>query len=76
MAAIGETMNNEIMDKKETREEAFEKRKRQRRFKMFIKVLVWIGIVGLVIFLTLFLSSRIGLFGSIGEMIEYIRMQF
>ena len=51
------------------------KRKRKKE-KKWLKFLIWTGIVLIVIFLTLFLSSRIGRFDSIASMLEYIRSQF
>ena len=56
--------------------EVIKRRNRKIRQGMIIRVLLWAGIVVLVIALTLFLSSRIGLFGSVGEMLDYIRLQF
>lgn len=50
-------------------------RKKARR-RTVIKVVIWAAIIALIAFLTLFLSSRIGQFGSIGDMLAYIRAQF
>ena len=51
-------------------------RRKPNKLNMMLRVLLWAGIVVVVIALTLFLSSRIGLFGSVGEMLDYIRLQF
>jgi hypothetical protein len=51
-------------------------KKRPNRVNMMLRILLWAGIVVVVIGLTLFLSSRIGLFGSVGEMLDYMRLQF
>ena len=51
-------------------------KRKPNRVNMLLRVLLWVGIVVVVIGLTLFLSSRIGLFGSVGEMLDYIRLQF
>ena len=55
---------------------ALQERRKRKKEKKWLKFLIWTGIVILVIFLTLFLSSRIGRFESIGSMLEYIRLQF
>jgi len=58
-----------------TQEELQEKRKKRKQ-KKICKFLIWTGVVIIVIFLTLFLSSRIGRFDSIASMLEYISSQF
>ena len=55
---------------------ALQERKKRRKEKKWLKFLIWTGVVILVIFLTLFLSSRIGRFDSIASMLVYIRSQF
>ena len=41
-----------------------------------IRIIVWTVIVIIVIYLTLFLSSKIGEFESISDMMRFIRSQF
>ena len=36
-------------------------------------VIIWLIVIAAVIFVTLFLASRIGQFESIGDMLNYIR---
>ena len=55
---------------------ALQERRKRKKEKKWLKFLMWTGIVLLVIFLTLFLSSRIGRFDSIASMLIYIRSQF
>lgn len=38
----------------------------------FLKVFIWIGVIALVIFLTLFIAAAIGKFDSIGSMLDFI----
>ena len=51
-------------------------KRKPNKMNMLLRILLWAGIVIVVIAMTLFLSSRIGLFGSVGEMLDYIRLQF
>jgi len=60
---------------KEQKREKSEKRQRSI-FKGIMKIVIWVCVIALLIFLTLFLSSRIAEFDSIGDMIRYIRSQF
>ena len=55
---------------------ALEEKRKQRKQKKMRKFLIWTAVVIVVIFLTLFLSSRIGRFDSIASMLVYIRSQF
>ena len=59
-----------------TKTEQRKKRKRSRTLKMIIKIGVWCIIILVVLFLTLFLSSKIGEFDSIADMLRFIRNQF
>ena len=55
---------------------ALQERRKRKKEKKLIKFLLWTGIVIIVIFLTLFLSSRIGRFENIPDMLKYISSQF
>ena len=55
---------------------AQEKKRKRKKEKKWLKFLIWTAVVIIVIFLTLFLSSRIGRFDSIASMLVYIRSQF
>ena len=60
----------------ERAENGHTERRKRKKEKKWLKFLMWTGIVILVIFLTLFLSSRIGRFDSIASMLVYIQSQF
>ena len=60
----------------ERAENGHAERKKRKKEKKWLKFLMWTGIVILVIFLTLFLSSRIGRFDNIASMLVYIQSQF
>ena len=47
-------------------------KKTKRTFGGVFKVILWIVIVALMIFLTLFISARIAQFDSIGDMLRFI----
>lgn len=53
-----------------------EKQKTNGKLKFLFRFLIWTAVVIAAIFLTLFLSARIGQFESIAAMLEYIRAQF
>ena len=55
--------------------EAGEKRRRRKKKNIFLRFIMWTVIVVAVLFLTLFLSARIGQFDSIGDMIGWIMSQ-
>jgi len=57
------------------RKEKLEEIRDKRKKKKLISFLIWTGVVILVIFITLFLSSRIAQFESIAAMIRYIQSQ-
>ena len=52
------------------------KKRKKSAAGAIIRLLIWILIIALGIFLTLFLAARIGEFESIPAMLEYIRGQF
>lgn len=56
-------------------QEAPKKRKKGGPLKTLLKVLLWVVVIAAVVFLTLFLVSRIGPFGSIGKLFEYLQSQ-
>jgi cell division septal protein FtsQ len=51
------------------------KKKKGRALRTILKIIIWIVVIGIVGFLTLFLTSRIAEFESIPAMLEYIRDQ-
>jgi hypothetical protein len=51
------------------------KKKKSRGLRTVLKILIWIVVIAGVIFLTLELTWRIAVFGSMLEMLEYIRDQ-
>jgi len=53
-----------------------EKQKKSRLIRLIIKIVSWCIVIAIVIYLTLFLSSKIGEFDSIAEMMRFIRAQF
>ena len=58
----------EVKEKKRDRSE-----KRQRNaVRAVMKVILWVCVIALLIFLTLFLSSRIAEFDSITDMLRFI----
>ena len=74
-------MENESVKPVESNEKPAEKpkkskKKKKSKSKPVLSFLLWTGVAVIVIFLMLFLSSRIGEFESIGAMLAYIRSQF
>jgi len=51
------------------------KKKKGRAIRTILKIIIWIIVIGIVIFLTLFLTARIAEFDSIMDMLNYIRGQ-
>jgi len=72
---MGNGENNQQWKKDEERREIWDERLR-RFIKLIPKIIIWLVIIAVVIFLTLFISSRIGEFDSIADMIRFIRAQF
>jgi len=60
---------------KEEKEGFFRRTLRKIRKEAF-SIIFWVIIIIVVIYLTLFLSSKIGEFESISEMLRFIRSQF
>lgn len=52
---------------------AKKKKKKRPAWKVVLIVLIWLVVIAAVIFVTLFLASRIAQFESIGAMLNYIR---
>ena len=48
-------------------------KRKKKGGRILLKILLWIVIIGLVVFLTLFLAAKIGQFRNIPELIQYIR---
>lgn len=48
---------------------------KKKKKNTLLKVIIWLVVIALVIFLTLFLASKIGQFDSIMEMIRWIMDQ-
>lgn len=60
---------------KEKRRDRSEKKQRGA-IRLVMKIVIWVCVIALLIFLTLFLSSRIAEFESIGAMLRFIRGQY
>ena len=52
------------------------KKRKNRLLKVLLKTIGWIIVIVIVVFLTLFLSSKIGEFDSIRDMMRFIYSQF
>jgi len=64
--------NTEINEQKREKNE-----KVQRNvFKLIMKIVLWTCVIALLVFLTLFFSSRIAEFDSIGDMIRFIMSHY
>ena len=50
-------------------------KKKGSALKTLLKVIIWLAVIALIIFVTLFLASKIGHFDSIPALIDYIRAQ-
>lgn len=44
--------------------------------KTFLKVVIWAVVIILIIFLTLFISSKVAGFDTIGDLLRYLVKQF
>lgn len=49
--------------------------RKKKHGRTVITVVLWLLVIVLVALLILFLSARIGQFGSVGDMLAYIRSQ-
>jgi len=58
-----------------TQGEKKRKKKKANPIRFILKIVIWVVVIGIVVFLTLFLTSRIAEFESIGAMLQYIRGQ-
>jgi len=65
-----------VQPQKDNKGKKVKKKRKKSAVGTVIKLLVWLLIIALGIFLTLFLAARIGEFESIPAMLEYIRGQF
>jgi len=65
-----------VQPQKDNKGKKGKKKRKKSAVGTVIKLLVWLLIIALGIFLTLFLAARIGEFESIPAMLEYIRGQF
>jgi len=69
--------NENTVDVKRKEKKRDKSEKTQRRFfKGIMKLIIWVCVIAVLVFLTLFLSSRIAEFDSIRDMIIWIRGQF
>lgn len=49
--------------------------KKKKKKRVWLRILIWVVVIAAVIFVTLFLASKIGQFDSIMEMIRWIMNQ-
>lgn len=65
---IGEIYKSEAVENKQPK-------KKNKTVRLIVKILIWLVIIVGVIFLTLFLASKIGQFESIRAMLDFIRSE-
>jgi len=67
---------NEISRKSNEERLEHGKKKKSRIIRLIIKIVIWCAIIIVMTILTLYLSSKIGEFDSIADMMRFIRAQF
>ncbi len=50
-------------------------KKKGKGGKLVLKIIIWLLVIGAVVFFTLFLAAKIGQFKSIGDMLRWIQGQ-
>lgn len=58
-----------------TQNSGVQDKKKGKGGKIALKIVIWVVVIAAVIFLTLFLASKIANFESIGDMIDWIKEQ-
>lgn len=50
-------------------------KQKKKSKKTWLKVIIWLVVIAAIVFLTLYLSAKIGQFDSIPDLLDYIKAQ-